>query len=71
MVMLWFVQRKTANAGIVDVGWSAGIGILGLLFALTSDGYAPRRLLVAAEAALAGQTEAHLARAVASRKARR
>ena len=48
MTVLWLVQRKTANAGIVDVGWAAGIGILGLLFAVTSDGYATRRVLVGA-----------------------
>ena len=48
MAVLWLIQRKTANAGIVDVGWSAEIGILGLLFAATSSGYAPRRVLVGA-----------------------
>ena len=46
MIVLWLVQRKTANAGIVDVGWSAEIGILGVMFAATSSGYAPRRVLV-------------------------
>ena len=46
MTVLWLVQRKTVNAGIVDVGWAAGIGVLGLLFAFTSDGYATRRVLV-------------------------
>jgi steroid 5-alpha reductase family enzyme len=46
MALLWAVQRRTANAGIVDVGWAAGIGILGLFFAATSDGYVPRRVLV-------------------------
>ena len=48
MALLWMVQRKTVNAGIVDVGWAAGIGILGLFFAVTSDGYATRRVLVGA-----------------------
>jgi steroid 5-alpha reductase family enzyme len=48
MTVLWLVQRKTLNAGIVDVGWAAGIGILGLLFAVTSDGYPSRRVLVGA-----------------------
>ena len=38
MTVLWLIQRKTVNAGIVDVGWSAEIGILGLLFAVTSNG---------------------------------
>ena len=48
MAVLWMIQRKTRNAGIVDVGWAAGIGVLGVLFAATSDGYATRRLLVGA-----------------------
>jgi len=47
MTLLWFVQRRTGNAGIVDAGWAAGIGILGILFAATSDGYLPRRGLAA------------------------
>lgn len=48
MAGLWQVQRKTGNAGIVDAGWAAAIGMLGIFFAATSDGYPPRRLLVAA-----------------------
>lgn len=46
MTLLWLVQRRTHNAGIVDVGWTLGIGILGVFFAITSDGWAARRLLV-------------------------
>ena len=48
MAALWLVQRKTGNAGIVDVGWAAGIGVLALFYAVTSSGYLPRRMLVAA-----------------------
>ncbi|MFZ5831036.1 MAG: DUF1295 domain-containing protein [Planctomycetota bacterium] len=47
MLVLWLVQRRTGNAGIVDVGWAGGIGILGVFYAATSDGYLPRRILVA------------------------
>ncbi|HBO45635.1 MAG TPA: hypothetical protein DD670_17250 [Planctomycetaceae bacterium] len=46
MSLLWLVQRRTGNAGIVDAGWAASIGILGLFYATTSGGYLPRRILV-------------------------
>jgi steroid 5-alpha reductase family enzyme len=48
MGALWLLQRRTANAGIVDIGWSAGVGIVGVLAASLGTGWAPRRLLVAA-----------------------
>ena len=44
---LWFVQRRTGNAGIVDAGWAASIGFLAVFFATTSDGDPSRRFLVA------------------------
>lgn len=52
MAALYVVQRRTHNAGIVDIGWSFGIGALAILFALASDGYLPRRVLVAGLLAL-------------------
>ena len=45
MTALWLLQRRTGNAGIVDVGWSAGVGIVGVLAAALGAGWAPRRLL--------------------------
>ena len=41
MLGLWAVQRRTANAGVVDVAWSFATGALGATFALTADGEDP------------------------------
>jgi len=54
MTALWLVQRRTRNAGIVDVAWSFATGALGAAFALAGDGAWPRRLLVAGLAAAWG-----------------
>ena len=45
---LWLLQRRTGNAGVVDVGWSAGVGVVGVLVAALGVGWAPRRWLVGA-----------------------
>lgn len=45
MVLLWSRQRRTGNAGIVDVAWAGSIGVLGAAFAFIGDGWEPRRLL--------------------------
>lgn len=47
MCVLWLIQRKTHNAGIVDAGWAASVGVLAVAFAITSSGYVPRRICVA------------------------
>jgi steroid 5-alpha reductase family enzyme len=48
MALLWLVQFKTKNAGIVDVAWAFGTGILGVWFALAGhEGDATRGLVVA------------------------
>lgn len=47
MLVLWLVQRATRNAGIVDVAWSFGTGLLAVGFALAADGWPARRVLVA------------------------
>lgn len=43
---LWAIQRKTGNAGIVDLAWTLGTGAAGLI--LVSQGAAPlvRRVIV-------------------------
>ena len=45
MAALWVVQRRTGNAGIVDAGWSMGVGAAGLIFAALGDGDPTRRAL--------------------------
>ncbi len=54
VVMLagWARQRRTRNAGIVDVLWAAGLGGLALLYAALASGWLPRRVLVAVLASI-------------------
>jgi steroid 5-alpha reductase family enzyme len=48
MAMLWLVQYATRNAGIVDVAWAFGTGVLGVWFALgVSSGDATRGVIIA------------------------
>jgi len=47
MVVLWLVQLRTRNAGLVDVGWAASIGGMGILYALLGDGSPTHRVLAA------------------------
>lgn len=54
MTALWFIQRKTGNAGIVDVGWSAGIAFLAVGYALVGDAPPTLRLAAGAMGALWG-----------------
>jgi steroid 5-alpha reductase family enzyme len=46
MAALWLVQRRYGKAGIVDILWAAGVGVLGVMFAFLAPGYPPRRLLI-------------------------
>ncbi|MDN5939794.1 MAG: DUF1295 domain-containing protein, partial [Salinisphaera sp.] len=43
---VWWVQKRTGNAGWVDVAWSASIGALAVWHALTAAGGDPARWLV-------------------------
>jgi steroid 5-alpha reductase family enzyme len=52
MTGLWEWQRRRKNAAVVDVAWTAGVGALGVFFALNADGYPPRQWLVATLAAI-------------------
>ncbi|MEZ0230249.1 MAG: DUF1295 domain-containing protein [Planctomycetota bacterium] len=47
MAVLWGVQRATRDAGVVDVGWAAGLGLLAAFHALrAAEAPLARRLLV-------------------------
>jgi steroid 5-alpha reductase family enzyme len=55
MAALWLAQRRSHNAGTVDVAWAFGTGVVGVWFALGADGGADeRQWLVAALAAVWG-----------------
>lgn len=46
MFALWLVQRRTKDAGIVDIGWAATLAGLALLYATLGDAPPARRLLI-------------------------
>ena len=48
MALLWLVQLRTGDAGIVDVAWAAGVGLLSAGFAALSPGLASRQWMVLA-----------------------
>ncbi len=48
MAFLWMVQLKTGDAGIVDVAWGTGVGILAVFYAWRGDGDEIRRYVVGA-----------------------
>ncbi len=47
MAALWLLQHARRDAGIVDVGWAAGLGLLAVLYAVAGGGDPLRRALVA------------------------
>ena len=47
MLLAWAVQWRTADAGIVDVAWATGLGLLAIGYALLADGDPLRRMLMA------------------------
>jgi len=47
MAVLHIVQRIRRDAGIVDVGWAAGVGLSALYYAIVADGDPARRAVLA------------------------
>jgi steroid 5-alpha reductase family enzyme len=48
MTVLWQVQRRSGDAGIVDVAWGLGVAVIAVVFALWTDqGNTSRRVAVA------------------------
>ena len=47
MSVLWLIQWRSRDAGIVDVFWALGVGGLSIFFASVSDGEMNRRVVVA------------------------
>lgn len=62
MVALWLWQRRTLEADGVDLGWTIGLGVAAILYAVgLSEGLPGRRLLVASLVALwSGRLALHL-----------
>ncbi len=52
MMLAWVAQRRTGNAGWVDVIWTFALGAAGVVYALAAGAAGPRDWLVAALAAL-------------------
>ncbi len=50
MLLLWLIHLSIKNAGIIDVGWTLGIGFCALIYFFLGDGYFPRKMLVTAMA---------------------
>ncbi|MBO6514830.1 MAG: DUF1295 domain-containing protein [Phycisphaerales bacterium] len=54
MSLLWLYQKKTHNAGIVDVAWSFGTALTAIWFAYGASGDPNRRVLVGTIAGIWG-----------------
>ena len=48
MIVLWLVQLRTRDAGVVDVGWAACLGAAAVFCAITGAGDPMRRAIIGA-----------------------
>jgi len=65
MFVLWLIQLRIANAGIVDIGWAYGLGLLAILYGLLGKGaLLPRLVLTAMVVLWSGRLGTHLFRRV-------
>ncbi len=44
--LLWVVQVVRKDAGVVDIGWTAGVGAMAVYAAIAGEGWLPRRILI-------------------------
>jgi len=45
--VLWIIQRIKRDAGVVDIGWTMGVGAMAVYAAVIGEGWLPRRILLA------------------------
>jgi steroid 5-alpha reductase family enzyme len=61
MFVLWVIQQRIGNAGIVDIGWAYGLGLLALLDGIFGRGPSLPRFTLAVMVALwSGRLGTHL-----------
>ena len=46
-LVLYLVQLRTRNAGIVDAGWATSLALMGVYYAFAYEGDPARRVLIA------------------------
>jgi steroid 5-alpha reductase family enzyme len=65
MFALWAIHLRLRNAGVVDIGWAASLGILAVLYGtLGTAPLIPRCILTAMAAIWSARLSAHLAKRV-------
>jgi steroid 5-alpha reductase family enzyme len=54
MLALWAIHFPMHNAAIVDAGWTGGLAVLGVIYAIGGDGWLARKVLIGAMPGLWG-----------------